>query len=338
MAAAGVTAAVFIIGIPVWAPRLSWLVTGPLTAAWFVAATMAWTLFVMQDNVLVAVRRAGAVPAENLAFSLVKLGLVVVLAGLLPLQGIFASWTLGMLVAVVGTTMYLFAAAIPAHIAATSELEEPITLRAMARFTAADYIGSLCWIAATALMPVLVLELAGAAATAAFAMAWQITLSLYQIPVAMGQSLVAHAAADQAGLERYHREALRHSLQLLVPAVAVIVVAAPWLLAVFGDVYADRGTPALRLLALSALPQAITALAVSKRRVQRRMRAVVALLSGLGLLVLGLAVLLVPLIGIAGVGLAWLVAQTVLATILIVGPDRPTRTRGNEGGGCGMAN
>lgn len=317
-----IAAIVFLLGLRVWAPELAPLVANPFTATWFVLSAALWAVFVMQDSVLVAVKQAWMVPTQNVAFSVLKLVLVASLAATLPTLGIFMSWTAAMALAVIGTTLFLFIRAIPAHTTGALPTHEAAGLGQFVRFTASDYLGAMFWIAATALMPVLVLDLTGAAAAAAFAMAWTITLALYQLPIGMGQSLVVHAAADPDHLLRYHRQALGHSLRLLLPAVVTLVIAAPWILRLFGPAYASQGTGVLRFLALSALPQAVTTLAVSKGRVQRRMRFVVALLACLCLSILGVALALLPVLGIIGVGIAWFGVQTAAAVVLLATTDR----------------
>ena len=54
-----------------------------------------------------------------------------------------------------------------------------------------------------------------------------------------------------------------HLLKIMVPAVALLVLAAPWVLRIFGPSYAAAGTNALRLLGLSALPFIVNGTAVS---------------------------------------------------------------------------
>ncbi|MGH3301317.1 MAG: phosphotransferase family protein, partial [Streptosporangiaceae bacterium] len=138
-------------------------------------------------------------------------------------------------------------------------------------------------------------------------------LALYAVPIAFGQSLVAHGATETERLDHYHRHALRQSLALLVPLVALVIALAPFGLRFFGSWYAEHGTTPLRLLALSSLPNAVVALEVSRARVARKMKAVVVVLLGLSVLVLSLTLLLVPRVGITGGGIAWLSGQTAVA-------------------------
>lgn len=333
----GIAAVIFLAGLSHWAPGLRELLRpGPASVA-FVVATMGWAVFVMQDTALVAVGRTIAVPVENLCFALLKIALVIAFAGLLPRAGIWFAWTAGMAVAVGGTTAYLFRRAIPTFTTSAPLAASAPSRRDLGRYIGPDYLGSLAWIASTALMPVLVLDLTDARHAAAFALAWSVGGSLYQVPAAFGESLVAYGVADRARLDQHHRQVRRHTVQLLTPAVVVLVLAAPNVLSLFGPYYAEHGATTLRLLALSALPNAVVALEISRARAASQMRTVVAVLTGLSAIVLGLTVLLVPRVGIAGAGVAWLVAEAMVATFLLgarpalpgaVRPVRPVRVGG----------
>ena len=314
----GLAAIGFWVGLDDWAPDLTDLLGSWLAGLGFVLATMGWTLFVMQDNALVAVRRAHAVPIENSSFAVLKIVLVVVFSLLMPLRGIWLSWTGAMAITVVGTSWYLFRRAVPSFATARPQvLAQVESVRDLGRFIGPDYIGALAWIAGTTGVPLLVLNLTDPRHSAAFALAWSICLALYTVPTAFGQSLVAHGAVDSNRLDQYHRQALLQTLRLLVPVVVLIVVFAPLGLRFFGPWYVSQGTATLRLLALSALPNAVVALAVNRARVERRVTRAMVILVTLDGLVLGLTVALVPRLGIKGGGMAWLVAQVLVASVIL---------------------
>jgi O-antigen/teichoic acid export membrane protein/aminoglycoside phosphotransferase (APT) family kinase protein len=333
----GVAAVVFLLGLHVWAPDLAGLLSPGLPAVSFVVATMLWSVFVMQDSALVAVNRPGGVPAENSAFTVLKIALIVVFSLEVHAAGIWWSWSVAMAICVVGTTSYLFGRAVPAFArnreAGLVHVASPRELR---RFIGPDYVGALAWIACTSLVPLLVLDLTSPRSSAAFALPWSICFALYAVPGAFGQSLVAHSVRRQELLNKYHRQALRHTLTLLLPVVVLIVGLAPVGLHFFGPFYASHSTLTLRLLALSAVPNAVVALAVSRARVRRDMKTVVIVLVGLSVFVLGLTVLLVPRLGIVGGGIAWLTGQCVVATALLVRGHaaiaRPRLARPSRGG------
>ena len=328
----GLAAIGFWVGLDDWAPSLTDLLGSGLAGLGFVLATMGWSLFVMQDSALVAVRRAHAVPIENTSFAVLKIVLIVAFSLVMPLRGIWLSWTGAMVIAVAGTSWYLFRRAVPSFAASRPQaLAQVESLRDLGRFIGPDYIGALAWIAGTSLVPLLVLNLTDPRRSAAFALAWSICLALYTVPTAFGQSLVAHGAVESDRLDQYHRQALLQTLRLLVPVVALTVIFAPLGLRIFGPWYVSQGTTTLRLLALSALPNVVVGLAVSRARVERRVTRAMVILVALAGLVLALTVALVPRLGITGGGMAWLVAQVLVATAIIaqgrVGAIRSRRVR-----------
>ncbi len=108
-----------------------------------------------------------------------------------------------------------------------------------------------------------------------------------------------------------------HVGKILVPAVALLVLAAPWILRVFGSSYAAAGTGALRLLGLSALPFVVSGTAVSAARGRRRTRQVTAVFGGLFVLIVPLGLVLLAVDGITGMALAVLIGQSTMAIILM---------------------
>lgn len=332
---AGLAAIGFLTGLRHWAPSLTGLLAPGVGAVSFVIATMCWSVFVMQDTALVALRRPGAVPVENLAFAVGKIILVVALSLAVPAAGVWFSWAGAMILAVAGTTGYLFLRAVPAFAAASPPGTQRVaSARDLIRYIGPDYAGGLAYLAATSLTPLLVLDLTNPRQSAAFALAWQICVALYAVPIAFGQSLVAHGASEHERLDEYHRQARRQTMRLVLPAVAAVIIFAPLGLRLFGGWYAGHSMVTLRLLALSAVPNVVVALAVSRARVARRMTTVVTVLMGLTILVLGLTVVLVPRLGIVGGGIAWLGGQLVIAVAVIAsGPARQAvvRLRGTGG-------
>jgi O-antigen/teichoic acid export membrane protein len=305
------------------APRVSPGVTyfdHPLAGAGFVVATLAYTLFVVQDGVLTGLRRTAWVPVENTAFGVAKVGVVLVVASALPKHGIFVSWLLPLAATVVIVGVLLFGSAIPRHQRAAPSGTALTPPAEIVRFVMAGYVGAVCSIASMTLMPILVIKVLGAAANAGFAIAWVMAYSLHLVNINMGASLVVETAADRAGLGRSCRQVLAHIGRLLVPAVIVVVVCAPYLLAAFGPAYA-AAIGALRLLSLASLPHLLVVIAISSARVRRRMGVVVLIQATQCVLALGLGWVLLPIMGLTGVGLGWLLTQSLAAGVLLVRRD-----------------
>jgi O-antigen/teichoic acid export membrane protein len=315
-------------GAPRWAPEMVDAVGyGPLLV-FFAVATPVWAIFTMQDYLLTALKRATVVPLENLAFALLKIGLLAAAVGVGHVGGIAASWVLATVLIVLAVNAWLLVRAIPQT--ATAEPVEPVRPRVVARFVRSDYAGATLWQLAMNGIPALVLARLGADDAAVYGIVWTIAISLYLIPSGMGQSMIAHTAGDPGRAETARRAMERRSLMLVVPAAAVLAVGAYPVLWLFGEHYAQRGSWALALAALSAIPQVITAATVAQARVQQRMRVLVAVPGSLGVAVLACAWALMPLLGITGVALSWLAVQLVGAAVLLTRARRSRPAPGRD--------
>jgi O-antigen/teichoic acid export membrane protein len=312
-------AAGFLLLVPKISPGLDFL-HGPLVGAGFAAAAAGYALFVLQDGALTGLRRPQWVVIENAVFAVVKIGAVVLFAVLVKPGGILLSWALALVVAVGVTNTFLFGRAIPRREHENNTLGSGVAAGRLApttRYIACDYAGSLCWITATSLPPLIVLGRLGGAAAAYFSLAWVIAYTLYLLSLNMGSSLIVESATDPDRLVANCRRVLRHTGALLVGCILVMVALAPLILRVFGADYSAHGTTLLRLLLLSALPNLVVEVAVCACRAQRRMMTVVWVLAALCSLALVLIIVLVPVMGVAGAGAAWLIAQCVVAAVLL---------------------
>ncbi|HEX9016725.1 MAG TPA: oligosaccharide flippase family protein [Chloroflexota bacterium] len=327
--AALVASLVFIFfGVDQWAPSLRFLRSSPLLEAVFALSTVTWGVFVLQEGILTGLRSATWVPVKNAAFSVGKLVLLVLFVALLPAYGIFVSWVVPAVLALVPMGLIVRRRLVswgPAQAASDAPGLVPIQVF---RYAVADYAGSLFWLAATMLVPVLVTEVAGATANAHFYLAWTIAYTLYLVAPSMGSSLIVESALDPAQLEAYSRRALLQTARLVVPLALALAVAAPWVLGLLGGGYAREGTDLLRLLALSAIPNVVNALYTSIARAQRHLVAIVAILAAQCVAVLGLSYLLLQSIGITGVGYAWLGSQAAIAVVLLAARDQIFRPAG----------
>ncbi|MEU5208471.1 hypothetical protein [Streptomyces sp. NPDC020742] len=322
---AGVLAGLFLLLVPLVAPGLGFL-RDSLVAPFFVAGTMGYALFIVQDGALTGVRRAKWVLGENAIFAIVKT-LVLALAATWALtSGILLSWAGALAVSLTVANYVLLRRAVPAHERAHPEGKMPPRLLG---YAATDYGGALFRLAAYNIIPLIVLDTLGGAQNAYFSLSWVIAYTLYLATYQMGCSLLVESAHDPARVSALGRRVLRHTGPPLTAGVVLLVVTAPWLLSVFGPEYAREATGVLRLLALSALPNLLLNVAIDVARAHRRLAWAVALQATLCALVLGLTVWLIPRYGITGVGAAWLLAECALALPLLIALPRwlPSPTR-----------
>lgn len=314
-----VAALIFIGGVEIWSPKLTDLVReNPLAVGAFVLATVLWVVFQLQDSVLVGLGRADWVLTENVVFGVIKIVLLVALATALPTEGIFASWALPLIVIVVPINVLVFRRLVPRHRADREAVVEPVHASDLGRYLTADYFASLLWTATTSLLPLMVLAIAGAKQSGAFYISWTIAYTLYLLSRNLGMSLVTEGARAPQRLYEFALRTLSQCGKIVVPLALAVALLSPLILRLFGPEYVDSASLLLPLLVLSAIPNVVIATFLSAARVQRRMRAVVLVTGAMSISVMGLSVVLLDRYGLTGVGVAWLLAQSLIAIALLL--------------------
>jgi O-antigen/teichoic acid export membrane protein len=98
---------VFALGSGVWAHELVDAFGFPALLAFFVVSTPIWTIFVLQDAALTAIKRAKVVLLENFLFSLLKVAFLAGAAWFALAGGIALSWVIATAVSVVAVNVWL---------------------------------------------------------------------------------------------------------------------------------------------------------------------------------------------------------------------------------------
>jgi O-antigen/teichoic acid export membrane protein/aminoglycoside phosphotransferase (APT) family kinase protein len=312
----------FALGAVWWAPELVDVAGHGALIAFFAVSCPVWTLFSLKDYILTAVGKATSVPVQNIVFSVLKVGLLIAVTLAAVPGGIALSWVIATAVVVLMVNVWLLVRLLPAHGRATADRAIPITVRGIGRFVGADYVGALFWQAALMGLPVLVLTRLGPESAAAYNMVWQFGMALYLVPSGMGQSMIAHNAADPGKVEKARRETVRRGLLLVVPVALVLALAGQLVLSLFGKHYTEAGAGALALVALSAIPNVITGSATSAARVRQHRAGQFGVPTALSVLAIGVSWVLMPSMGILAVGLGWLIAQCAVASVVLLAHAR----------------
>jgi O-antigen/teichoic acid export membrane protein len=315
----------FVATLDLWkdsVPSLEML-TDPALGLWFALAIAVWSLFNLQDGLLTGLGRATVVPVENAGYAIAKLLLLLALFASAGHVAIFISWTVPAAAFVVLMTGVIFGVVLPSR--RRSPVDETVRLSPLriVRFLSLDYAAYVLSTATATLLAPVVLTIAGAAQSAYFYIAWVIVTSLMLIPVYLSTSLTVQSAGDVNVLPVHLRAVVRHMARLLLPVAAFVAIFAPWILLVFGPDYANEASTLLRIAAIGLLPYAVNIMYMAVARVQRSGRAILAVQGSLTCLTLGLSVGLLNPMGIAGVGVAWTLANAIVAAIVIPVGLRP---------------
>ncbi len=312
-----VVAPIFLTGLNLWSPALSFLNSNLAFSLMFMLAVLSGIIFVQEDGALTGMRLAKWVVVENTTYASLKLILLIIFARLIPQYGILLSWVAPVVVIIPIVNGFIFKKFIPAHIEATREIGEE-TQAPYVKYTASNYLGFLFYNAYAMLPPLLVIQFLGSKANAYFYLPWVIFSSLRLYTINMSTSMTVEGSLFQAKSFDYFRHVLLNALKLLTPVVLGLVLVAPLLLRVFGPEYAVQGTTLLRLLALSVIPNSLVSLYLGVSRLKYRFREIMLIQGTFAILSLSLTYILLPKVGIAGVGIAWIVSQTLIALAIFI--------------------
>ena len=307
-------AGIFLLGQPLWAPRLEFLRASPPAVLAFMIGTAFWVIFVLQDHVLVGLRQTIWVPLENGLCAVAKIAL-------LPLLAVAGGWAVfgaaalpaAAAVLVMTTMIMRYLRRTTAGLAPTS-----IPVSQLVRFAAADHFAALLWMGTADLLTLLVLNQVGPEASAYYFMANTIGYTLYLVISNVGSALVAEGARRPERTVALARQALWNSARLVIPLAIVGVLVAPLVLDVLGPDYAANGTLVLQLLLVSAIPQIVVGISIATARIRRDLRTIMVVYTALAIGSVGGSWLALGTFGIAGVGLACLGTQLVVCSALLL--------------------
>ena len=232
--------------------------TVPLQCLWLALMSAIWSLFVLQDSILISLRKTKALFASNVGFGIVKLVLLIVFAG--SSLGIFGSWALPLLVVVPCI------AVIADRSVATMAKSKSEAFEVTKSHVAAEYATSFAAVVVFGGVPVMVSAVAGGAFAGVVYVCWTLYISVESVGTILSSAIVS--SSTERGLDAV--SAVRSARSAVPPILGLLVVSiifAPLIMSIFGSNY-SAGTPLLRLLLIGVMVRVFANVALAARRVQ----------------------------------------------------------------------
>jgi O-antigen/teichoic acid export membrane protein len=232
----------------------SFLPSAFIWRALFVVAVVLWTIFALQDSVLIGLRASKWVPLENILFGAMKLALLPILVAASPDQGIFLAWSVPVILTLIAVNWYIFRTRIPDHVMLSVHTETLPRSKELIVLAGAQYATLLYSTLTPAIVTLIVIQRLGAVANAHYYMPALITGSLSVFLLSVYKSFLVEAASEPYALRHHTNMAIGTMSAVLVPSVLIGVIFAPFILRIVGSAYATHATITLLRMLLLSLP------------------------------------------------------------------------------------
>lgn len=305
----------FLAGLDVWSPALKAVHhVAPVVSA-IPAGSIGMALLPLLSGICLVRGRADLALLLAVLFGASKTALALLFSGFPLAWTLSWAWSIGVLLSAVCGLFILLpkveGSSYRFHPAANVQ-----TVREISRFTSTNYLVAVLWNAPNFVLPLLILNLMSSEASAHFYVASSISGLVSMIPIAVSLALFAHGSVDDTQLTRLSVEGIKFAVLLQLPAVIAVFSFGSALLGFFGDDYAREGTAVLRLLALATLPMTANFLFFGVKRVRRQMAEVVGYSAWSLAVTLIVTLLLLPRVGLPGVGIASLMSQSSTTALI----------------------
>ena len=276
----------------------------------FVAFTVLTTINQLQWQVFVAFRAAHFALLESLINGLEPVA--VVLLAFAGIWGIFLSANLGLVLAsLVG--VFFIIKLVPGYIPMPK-----ITKRVgveIVRFSLINYAVGVLVALPQYLFTLIIIAVLTAADSAYFYIAFSLSGIIGLVAAVSSLTLLAEGSYDPENLRSQIIKAFKFTLLLALPFVIILLILGNAILTLYGTQYSDNSLWLLRFLSIGWLPNIVSAIYTSVLRVQKRGGPLILIWGFYAIFTVITSYFMIKWLGINGLGVAWLVSQTMIGLI-----------------------
>jgi O-antigen/teichoic acid export membrane protein len=310
-----VSSAVFLVGVPLWAPSLTFLREQPLYAVAFTSFVVAATFHIVQTHAFMAIRKAKYILIQVIFLQLGRLALPAVMVIFFGAFGIIAS---GGMAAVLGAAVgfVLLARGFTGY--RPRGVVDPASVFKVFPFSVANYVADSLLLTPGLVLPLIVVGLLGSTEGAYFYMAWLLGYLLTSASAYLALSLFAEGSHGPGALRVLSRNALLGGLAVATAGALFLLLLSDKVLLVFGRDYATEGATLLRIVALAALPAVVVNVYLGALRVVKRTGELMIVAGVVAVTTVALSCALLPVMGLPGAGVGHGLGQG-LGLVIILG-------------------
>ncbi|AGF97072.1 hypothetical protein MmTuc01_1720 [Methanosarcina mazei Tuc01] len=307
---------IFISGINSFSPELSFLRSPLYTLFYFISLTSSSVIF-MAGIFFVAIREAEFQLYLNLIVG--SRVLFVILFISLGAIGIFYA---------VGASFFIaFFISLVLILKSGTDLKLKIDRKFLAdsfNFSAGNFLTGLFMTVPNTLLPIMILNMHLVEQAAYYYIVFGIVSLLFMIPESISTSLFVEGSNGQS-LKKTVIQSLVIIFLLLTPIALFFYLYGSLILGFIGQDYVAGGSGVFRLMIFASFFVVVNNVYFSIKRIQKDTKEITLLSGIIFILLIGLAFLLIPVLGIEGIGYAWIISYGTGALIILIQVFRKAR-------------
>ncbi len=307
---------IFILGINIWAPKLGPIMGNYKLMIVFVITTIMTTMSLFMGSMFTAGKRSSFHMVKENIFSITKILLLILLSGF-GIIGILLSWSIGLMIAIMVGFFLLF----KLWKYTPMLIFDPI-IKNMARFSIESYIAGTFYNIPKFIFPIIIVNMISTESAGYFFIAMTIAGSFYSIPEAvMGPFLAESSDKDKFWNNVY--KSIKFDMYILIPGLLLLMIFGKFILNLFNPNYAIHSYNTLIILSAVSIPLSLIAIFNMIRSAQKRVIDVIKIEIAITVITIILSIPFMRIWNIEGIAIAYLIAYTLIAIIIVIRTKNP---------------
>ena len=306
---------IFIIGLNIWEPLLTTIFDDIGLIMIFIIVTTITTVSALMSGIFTAERRSSFHMVKESIFGIIKIFPLIIFAGFGAI-GIYMSWGIGLIVAMITGLFLLYRILkyLPKFVF------DPI-IKNMVGFSSGNYVAVIFNSLPRLILPIMIANIISTASAGYFFIAMTIAGILYGIAQSISSSLLAESS--RGDIWPKVGKAVRLNVILLIPGLLSFIIFGRFFLDLFNPNYAENATTTLIILSVTGIPLSAINIFNTVRNSQKKVGSIIRINAIVAIITLIISIPLMKVLNLEGAALAYLIANVIGATIVIIRIKNP---------------
>lgn len=307
---------IFVLGIDILAPKLKYVLWNLELAIIFIITTMMTTLSLLMAGMFIAGNRSSFHMIKENIFGIVRISLIILLSSF-GVIGIFLTWSIGLGVAILTGLFLLF----KLWKYKPSLSFDPI-IKDMAGFSIGNYIAGIFYNLPKFIFPIIIIHMISEDAAGYFFIAMTMASLLFGISESVAGPFMAESSKTEQFWDNVNK-VIRFNLSILTPGLLLVLIFGKFVLSLFNPIYAENSFHTLIILAISSIPLSVVIIFNMIKNSQKKVVTVIKVDLIVASTTILLALPFMRIWNIEGIGLAYLIANGIMAVAIIIRLENP---------------